>query len=54
MLRDLAITLNNEYGYRDTALILMGWMIEQVPPQDVLVKLRDDVRFLQPPPRTTR
>jgi hypothetical protein len=54
VLRDLAITMNNEYRCRETALILMGWMIEQVPPQDVLVKLRDDVRFLQPPPRAPR
>jgi len=34
-----------------TARIIMNWMVNEVPPHDVLDKLREDLRILQPRPR---
>jgi hypothetical protein len=51
VLRDLAIELHNRYRHSHAALIIMTWMIKEVPPHEVLDKLREDVRILQPRPR---
>jgi hypothetical protein len=51
VLRDLAIKLHNEHRCSQAALIIMTWMINEVPPRDLLDKLREDVRILQPRPR---
>jgi len=51
VLRDLAIKLHNQHRSSQAALIIMTWMIKEVPPQEVLEKLREEVRILQPRPR---
>lgn len=50
-LHNLAIELHNRYRQSQAALIIMTWMINEVPPHEVLDKLRKDVRVLQPRPR---
>jgi hypothetical protein len=51
VLRGLAIDLHNKHRHSEVTRIIMNWMISEVPPQDVLDKLREDVRILQPRPR---
>jgi hypothetical protein len=51
VLRDLAIKLHNQYRHSEATLIMMNWMISEVPPYEVLDKLREDVKVLQPRPR---
>jgi hypothetical protein len=51
VLRGLAIDLHNKYRHSEASRIIMNWMINEVPPHDVLDKLREDLRILQPRPR---
>jgi len=51
VLRGLAIDLHNKYRHSEAARIIMNWMVNEVPPHDVLDKLREDLRILQPRPR---
>jgi hypothetical protein len=51
VLRDLAVSLANDHHHRDAARIITNWMVAEIPPQEVLERLREDVRILQPQPR---
>jgi hypothetical protein len=51
VLRDLAIKLHNQYRHSEATRIIMNWMVNEVPPREVLDKLRDDLVVLTPRPR---